>query len=352
MKDDFYKDIEHKRASKEEKDKSTKKHSEENKASDRTFSRAERHKPKDKDKDKSSSHQKERLKEWRQKLDASINKEKLQKGKAFFAGKLSSYDKRVRDELKISKEKLSKVRPTRKQRKDESVDGRKDGFAPTLIAGILILPVTIILGVLIISNFWPSQDTDVEIANNTEDTTEEVSPEENTEASPEETDGDLQDQKAELERELAESRNETESNDLGTGSVEFEYSDEQQSELEAAASTAIEDKESGETADSSTSVVETPEAEAEQAEETTEESSVEPTEEVTEEPSEEQEEVTEEAPENSGGSTYVVRSGDNVYRIAMRYYGSGSAENVSKILEANGVSADSLSVGQELVIPE
>lgn len=342
MKDDFYKDIEHKRASKEEKDKSTKKHSEENKTSDKTFSRSERHKPKDRDKSKSSGPQNERLKEWRQKFNSNINRETLEKGKTLFVGKLSSYNNRVRDELKVSKEKLSKVRPARKQRKDGGEDGRRDGFAPTLIAGILILPVTLILGVLIISNFWPTEDTSVDIADNTEEVTEEA-PEETEEAPSEGVDEDLQDQKAALEQELAESRNETDGEDLGTGSVEFEYSDEQQSELEAAASTAIEDKESGEAADSSTSVVETPE----ETEDTPEAES-----ETEETPEETEEETTEEAPENSGGSTHVVSAGDNVYRIAMRYYGSGSAENVSKILEANGVSADSLSVGQELVIPE
>ncbi|MFC3418179.1 LysM peptidoglycan-binding domain-containing protein [Salinicoccus hispanicus] len=337
MKDDFYKDIEHKRASKEEKDKSTKQHSEEHKTEDRNFSRAERHKPKEKDKGRSNGQQNERLKEWRQKFDRNINKETLEKGKAFFAGKLSSYNKRVRDELKVSKEKLSQARPARKVTRDGDDGGGRKGFTPTLIAGILILPVTIILGVLIISNFWPTDDTSPEVADNAEETTG---------AAPEEAgNDDLQDQKAELERELAESRNETGGDDLGTGSVEFEYSEEEQSELEAAASTAIEDKASGEATDSSTSVVETPEEPTEETEVTTEEAP----EETTEEPAEE---TTEEAPESSGGTTHVVRGGDNVYRIALRYYGSGSAENVSKILDANGVTADSLSVGQELVIPE
>ncbi|MCG1009078.1 LysM peptidoglycan-binding domain-containing protein [Salinicoccus sp. ID82-1] len=336
MKDDFYKDIEHKRASKEEKDKKTRQQSEEQKTPDRNFSRAERHRPKEKDKGRPKSQQNERLKAWRQKIDENVNKEKLEKGKALFAGKLSAYSRRVKDELKVSKEKLSEVRPARKQAEKTDDDGGRRGFAPTLIAGILILPVTIILGVLIISNFWPTEDPGAMVADNAEESNEEAS-EETVEESSEEVNEDLQDQKAELERELAESRDETGGNDLATGSVEFEYSEEEQSELEAAASTAIEDKASGEAADSSTSVVEAPEESTEEAEVATEETP---------------EESTEEAPETSGGTTHVIREGENVYRIAMRYYGSGSAENVSKILEANGVDANSLSVGQELVIPE
>ncbi|MHC0552351.1 LysM peptidoglycan-binding domain-containing protein [Salinicoccus sp. CNSTN-B1] len=48
-----------------------------------------------------------------------------------------------------------------------------------------------------------------------------------------------------------------------------------------------------------------------------------------------------------------MRPGDNLYRIAIRYYGEGSKENIDKIREANGgVDDRSLSVGQELTIPE
>src|SRR5699024_8323942 len=86
-------------------------------------------------------------------------------------------------------------------------------------------------------------------------------------------------------------------------------------------------------------------------EETTEESTEDKT---TEQPAEEKTEETEETAEesNSGGSTHIVSAEDNLYRIAIRYYGSGSSENVNKIMDANGITPDSLSVGQELVIPE
>ncbi|MGO1923141.1 MAG: LysM peptidoglycan-binding domain-containing protein, partial [Jeotgalicoccus sp.] len=53
----------------------------------------------------------------------------------------------------------------------------------------------------------------------------------------------------------------------------------------------------------------------------------------------------------NANASHVVTTQDNLYRIAIQYYGSGSAENVQRIMEANGVTADSLTVGQELIIP-
>lgn len=54
----------------------------------------------------------------------------------------------------------------------------------------------------------------------------------------------------------------------------------------------------------------------------------------------------------NGGTSHVVGAKENLYRIAIKYYGSGSPENVDKIRRANGISGNNLSAGQTLVIPE
>ena len=48
--------------------------------------------------------------------------------------------------------------------------------------------------------------------------------------------------------------------------------------------------------------------------------------------------------------THTVQSTDNLYRIALKYYGSGSPANIEKIKAANNLSSDSISAGQVLVI--
>lgn len=54
----------------------------------------------------------------------------------------------------------------------------------------------------------------------------------------------------------------------------------------------------------------------------------------------------------NGGASHVVGAKENLYRIAIKYYGSGSPENVEKIRRANAISGNNLSAGQTLVIPE
>lgn len=335
MKDDFYKDIEHKRASQSKKEKSGKDHPSSGEESAK-LSRAERHRPKEKDGQKLAAG--DRFKAWSGKFSKRLNKEDLEKGKTIFAGKLSSYNKRVKDEIKVSKEKLSELRPRKDQPAESEEGGRDRRLVPAIIAGVLILPVTIILGVLIISNFWPAGDGTGGVADNASEETEETE-----EAPSEAADQELEEQKAEMERELAESREEAGQEDLGTGAVEIELSPDEEAELEEAAVSAIEEKESGETSDSSTSIVEEPETfQEEETEEAPEESG--------QESSEASGEPEEETP---SGTVHIVRAEDNLYRIAIRYYGSGSSENIRKIQDANnGVDADSLTVGQELVIPE
>lgn len=49
-------------------------------------------------------------------------------------------------------------------------------------------------------------------------------------------------------------------------------------------------------------------------------------------------------------TTHTVQSTDNLYRIALKYYGDGSPANIEKIKAANNLTSDSISAGQVLVI--
>lgn len=66
---------------------------------------------------------------------------------------------------------------------------------------------------------------------------------------------------------------------------------------------------------------------------------------------EEQEEVVEEEPTESvtSGKTHIVQPNETLYRIAMNYYNSPDA--VQKIKDANGLTSDSISAGQKLILP-
>lgn len=48
--------------------------------------------------------------------------------------------------------------------------------------------------------------------------------------------------------------------------------------------------------------------------------------------------------------THTVNSSDNLYQIAIKYYGNGSPANIEKIKRANNLSTDSISAGQVLII--
>ena len=49
--------------------------------------------------------------------------------------------------------------------------------------------------------------------------------------------------------------------------------------------------------------------------------------------------------------SHTVQSTDNLYRIALKYYGDGSPGKIEKIKQANNLSSDSISTGQVLIIP-
>ncbi|MFX3673969.1 MAG: LysM peptidoglycan-binding domain-containing protein [Paenisporosarcina sp.] len=66
-----------------------------------------------------------------------------------------------------------------------------------------------------------------------------------------------------------------------------------------------------------------------------------------EEPEEVQPDKDNEEP--TSGKTHIVQPNETLYRIAMNYYHSPDA--VDKIKEANGLSSDSISTGQTLILP-
>ena len=90
---------------------------------------------------------------------------------------------------------------------------------------------------------------------------------------------------------------------------------------------------------------ETSDSETVPDEPTTPEKSVEVVEQPVEEISEEQ--SPDEQP--TGTKTHVVQPGENLYRIALKYY--NSADAVEQIRAANNLSSDSISTGQTLVLP-
>jgi nucleoid-associated protein YgaU len=58
---------------------------------------------------------------------------------------------------------------------------------------------------------------------------------------------------------------------------------------------------------------------------------------------------------HSGAACYTVQSGDSLSTIAVRFYGSGSANNVNKIYYSNlatiGPNPNLIRPGQKLYIP-
>ncbi len=58
----------------------------------------------------------------------------------------------------------------------------------------------------------------------------------------------------------------------------------------------------------------------------------------------------------SGAACYTVQSGDNLTRIAQRFYGSGTADNVNKIYYSNmatiGANPNLIYPSQKLYIPD
>lgn len=59
---------------------------------------------------------------------------------------------------------------------------------------------------------------------------------------------------------------------------------------------------------------------------------------------------SQQTPTQQGEQMYTVEKNDNLYNISVKYYGDGSG--IDKIKEANGLTSESIAVGQTLIIPE
>lgn len=380
MKDNFYKEIEHKRAQESKEKAASKKETKKDGKAEKeepSLSRSAKYKERE-EKERLKEKEKEEKKESEFVAGAKkiFSKENVDKSKAFFAGKFSSYKSRVGSELNTTKEKIndmrsqkSESRGTEKPPIKEKQEGKRS-LLPMIIGGVILVPVTVILFVLIASNFWP-ENNGMDIAGeNAENETEEVA-----DAGNEENE-EVEDQRFEMERRMAESQDdnsdenadETEdadtsadeadnadnseessesSDDLASENVEHEFSEAESEALEEAASAAIEDRENTEeTNDSSENTSEESESVNESGDESTSESSEEENTEENADVDVESEDVP------SGGTSHTVTGEDNLYQIAIRYYGSGNPDNVQKIRDANGISGNDLSVGQTIVIPE
>lgn len=344
MKDDFYKDIKHKRAQDEKSSKTSAGNKKSEKENRETLSRSARHKTKETGENKQperkapSKKQQQKENNFTDKLKGYFSAENAAKGKALFAGKFSSYQNRIKNEIKISKEKLGGIGAAKKTGKkpEKNDNGSKKRMLPWVLAVLVLIPITVLFAFLIFSNFWPSLNDEIQLAD--ENTSEETADNSTAEEGFNE---ELEAQKAEHERRLAANRNE----DLSAKNIETDYSQEELQELEEAALSAIRSKEDG--ADTEEAELESTEADEE------DEPAAEPeanTETETEEETETDTESDSSDTQNANAS-HVVTPQDNLYRIAIQYYGDGSAANVQRIMEANGVTPDSLSVGQELIIP-
>jgi len=127
--------------------------------------------------------------------------------------------------------------------------------------------------------------------------------------------------------------NQNETAELEKGVFEYKENEEDKEE----------DKEEGNVADQEESQVEAEEGDSDSA---AKEKETESEENTTDEPA-----VTEpeEEEQTSLGKTHIVQPNETLYRIAMNYYNSPDA--VEKIKEANGLTTDSISSGQELILP-
>ncbi len=378
MKDDFYKDLNQKRAQDEADKKTSKCQNDDNKA-DAPLSRGSRLKNKDNDKKKDEKN--EHNNSLTEKVKGYFSPEKNQARKAYFVGQFNNYQNRIKKEIKISKEKLSSkpkeeekkktslaaAATTNKKNQTNKTEKKKEsnqdtgsttsrGKLPWVLGLIVLIPLTVLLAFLIFSNFWPSLDDEIELASeeaNTEESVEENKQEDNENQGFNE---ELEEQKKEHERRLAEGRNE----DLSTQDLDLNYSEAELEKLEEESRQAIETKgetdsseeesatnSNDDTADNTEESTNNNSTNSDSTSEDTTEAEVAETEMQDEETSDDS---TDEEQTNANAS-HTVTTEDNLYRIAIQYYGDGSSENVQRIREANGISENEISVGQTLIIP-
>src|SRR5699024_3446092 len=196
---------------------------------------------------------------------------------------------------------------------------------------LILIPITLLFAFMIVSNFWPEAEDYT--ADNSRQETEQVDNSDKREINKE-----FEQKKAELEKEFAardkESSDESSDSSNDKQSAAREYSDSEKESMKSEADKAIEEKKSQNSSTNSS-----------------ESNSKPTTKEDTDTSSELDTESDSETDKDEATAVHVVNGKDNLYRIAIQYYGSGSEENVQKIRDANGISGNEISVGQELIIP-
>lgn len=327
MKDDFYKDMEHTR--REQKNKSDNRKRRRTKV-DPELSRSARYKEEGKKQSSTENTSKKSVKNTPSKKTKKQTSDKktasasftslANNAKKYLLTTRDKYQKQLGSEFNESKSKLKNL--------------KKSAFAGLKSPGnnkkwkaiflLILAPIAIFLAFLIISNFWPA-DKDYKGETNETTTVEAVDKRK--------INKEFEEKKAELEKEFAErdkdssSSNETEDSQSKTEKASREYTEEEKESMKKEADKAIEEKKKTDTESSADESKMNKSNDTDSAEEDGADK------------------------DNKVGATHIVTSTDNLYRIAIQYYGSGSEENLEKIREANGISGNNLSVGQELIIP-
>lgn len=314
--------------------------------------RSDRHKPENQNKKTTLNNENEQNKAREEgKLSKYVSKDQIDKGKTFFKGKLSAYNSQLKEENKILKEKFTNFRTgNARQERDPN---QKRPVIPIIITGILLLPITILLAFLLITNFLPDETDMNRIAS--DDATDETEETDVAEDGTEDDDTDIAvvDDDDALD-DAAEDIDTSE--DIPEQETEIltiaDYSSTERQQLQRAAQAAVNEKNAEIALIREQQAAERARQQAAE-EQARQEEQTEDTAEETDETDTETEETNEGESDSplAGNAVHVVTAEDNLYRIAIQYYGDGSAANVQRIRDANGISGDSLTVGQELIIP-
>lgn len=315
--------------------------------------RSDRHKPENQNNKPNVNNepQQNNAKPDEGKLSKYVNKDQIDKGKKFFSGKLSAYNTQLKEENKILKEKFTNIR-TGNARQERDPD-QKRPIIPIIVTGILLLPITILLAFLLITNFLPDEGDMNRIASN--DATDDTEETEDGETSDDETADDDTEVAVVDENEDESAEDIDTSEDIPEQEQDQEiqtiadYSATERQQLQRAAQAAVNEK------NAEIALIREQQAAERARQQAAEEEARRQEEQAqTEDTEDETEEETADGESDSplaGNQVHVVTGEDNLYRIAIQYYGDGSAANVQRIRDANGISGDSLSLGQELIIP-
>ena len=317
--------------------------------------RSDRHKPENQNNKPNVNNETEQknTKTDEGKISKYVNKDQIDKGKKFFSGKLSAYNTQIKEENKILKEKFTNLR-SGNARQERDPD-QKRPIIPIIVTGILLLPITILLAFLLITNFLPDETDMTRIASNdAADDTEETDATEETEDGTTEDDTEVavvDDTDEEAADDLDASQ------DIPTQEQEIlsiaDYSSTERQQLQRAAQAAVNEKNAEIALIREQQAAERARQQAaeEEASRQEQQAQTEDSDETDTETDEEETTADESESPLAGNQVHTVTGEDNLYRIAIQYYGDGSAANVQRIRDANGISGDGLTVGQDLIIP-